>query len=214
MAHILLPDRSHVFLTGETDPICRHYQPFVRYFMDKRLEMAIRLLGPRRFRRLLDAGYGGGIFFPELARRTDELHGVDLHTCAAEVARMAQAEGLTVSLRHANLSSTGYPDGYFDCVVCMSVLEFVEDLPGTMTELARITEPGGVIVLGFPGENFATRLGYLLIRSPDPRVVHRSDYRAILGEANRLLGLRRVLRFPSFFPLRFALFFACEFQRP
>lgn len=214
MPRILLPDRSHVFRTGETDPICRHYQPFVRYFMDKRLEMALRLLGTRRFRRLLDAGYGGGIFLPELSRRTDELHGVDLHAYAAEVERMAQAEGLTVSLRHANLSDTGYPDRYFDCVVCMSVLEFVEDLPQAMTELVRITEPRGMIVLGFPGENFATRLGYLLARTPDPLIVHRSNYRAILTEANRLLGLRRLLRFPSFFPPRFALFFVGEFQKP
>lgn len=214
MSRILLPRRSHIFATGETDPIRRHYQPVVRYFMNKRLQMAVRLLGHRRFCRLLDAGYGGGVFFPELSRRTEELHGVDIHPYQDRVERMAQAEGLTVSLRQASLCDTGFPDGYFDGIVCISVLEFVNDLPAAITEIRRIAAPKGTIVLGFPGQNLFTTLGYRLARTPDPRRVHRAHYRTILAEASQHLKLVRLLRFPSFLPGRFTLFFAGEFERP
>lgn len=213
MASLRLPHRSRVVLTGETDPVLRHYQPVVGYFMNKRLSMGIDLLGTRRFRRLLDAGYGGGIFLPELAARADELYGIDVHPHREAVERMAEAEGIRVQLRKASITDTGFPDGYFDGVVSISVLEFVEDLRGAMTELARITQPGGVVILGFPGENAVTALGYRLARTPDPRRVHRANYRAIVAEASRHLRLKRVLRFPSWMPDGVALFFAGEFER-
>jgi len=214
MTKLLLPDYSRVVLTGETDPIQRHYQPVVRYFMNRRLTMALALIGDRRFRRLLDAGYGGGVFLPELARHADALHGVDIHPHEADVARMAQAEGLRVELRRASVTSTGYPDGYFDAIVCVSVLEFVDDLAGAMGELHRVAAPGATVVLAFPGENVLTTLGYRLARTPDPRRVHRANYRTILAEAGRRFALRRLLRFPSFVPSRLALFFAVELTRP
>lgn len=213
MGRLLLPNASHVFVSGETDPVRRHYQPLVRYFMNKRLEMVLQLLGQRRFRRLLDAGYGGGVFFPELARRTDELHGVDIHPHLPEVRRMAEAEGLEVRLAQASLTALDYSDAYFDGVVCVSVLEFVADVGGAMAELTRVTAPGGTVVLAYPGENFFTALGYWIARTPDPRTVHKANYRAILAEATRRLHLRRRLRFPPFVPDRAALFFACELER-
>lgn len=209
-----LPDRAHVMMTGPTDPIRYHYQPIIRDFMNRRLTMALTLLGSRRFRRLLDAGFGGGVFLPELARRADELYGVDIHPHQAQVERLAQAEGFKVVLRQASLGDTGFPDGFFDGVVCISVLEFVDDLPGAIAEIRRIAAPKGTIILGFPGEHFFTRLGYRLIRSPDPRRVHRANYRMILAEAGRYLKPVRLLRFPSFLPPPLALYFVGEYERP
>lgn len=209
-----LPDPVHVVMTGPTDPIRYHYQPLIRHFMNRRLAMALTLLGLRRFRRLLDAGFGGGVFLPELARRTDELHGVDIHNQIEDVKRTADLEGITVHLRRASVMATGYPDAFFDCVVCISVLEFIDNLPGAIAEIRRIAAPKGTIVLGFPGENFFTRLGYLLARTPDPRRVHRANYRMILAGACRYLKLVRLLRFPSFLPPRLALFFVGEFEQP
>lgn len=176
--------------------------------------MALRLLGDRRFHRLLDAGYGGGVFLPELARRTEELHGIDIHPHQAQVERMAHAEGFKVFLRQASLCDTGFPDGYFDGIVCISVLEFIDDLPRAIAEIRRIAAPKGTIVLGFPGENLFTTLGYRLARTPDPRRVHHANYRMILAETSRHLNARRLLRFPFFLPSRLSLFFGGEFERP
>jgi len=181
--------------------------------MNKRLEMALRLLGNRRFHRLLDAGYGGGVFLPELARRAEELHGVDVHPYQAEVEAMAQAEGLTARLRRAGLCDTGYPDRYFDAVVCISVLEFIGDLRGAIAEIHRIVATRGTVILGFPGQNLATSLGYFFARTPSPGVVHKANYRMILAEASRHLRLIRLLRFPCFVPSCLVLYFAAEFER-
>ena len=208
-----LPDQGHITMTGETDPIRYHYQPIIRYFMNKRLAMGAQLLGARRFQRLLDAGYGGGVFLPELAQRTEELYGIDLHPHTDAVRRMAQLEGVRVELRQASICDTGFPNAFFDGVVSISVLEFVSDLAGAIEELARITAPGGTVVLGFPGENVMTSAGYRLARTPDPRRVHRATYAEIFQAANRRFKQRRLVKFPRFAPDRFALFFAGEFEK-
>lgn len=214
MPRLVLPDRSRVFLTGETDPVLRHYQPLVSYFMNKRLTMALDLLGGRRFQRVLDAGYGGGIFLPELARRADELYGVDIHPHVSEVTRMAEGEGLSVRLKQASVCDTGFPDEFFDACVSVSVLEFVADVAGAIGELRRVTKPGGTLVLGFPGENVMTTAGYRLARTPDPDDVHHANYRDILNETARALRIVRVRRFPAAVPAWLALFFAVEAVRP
>ena len=208
-----LPDQGHITMTGETDPIRYHYQPIIRYFMNKRLAMGAELLAGRRFHRLLDAGYGGGVFLPELAQMADELYGIDLHPHVDAVQRMAALEGVKVQLRQASICDTGFPDAYFDGVVSISVLEFVDDLDGAIDELARITAPGARLVLGFPGENALTTAGYRLARTPDPKRVHRATYDDIFEAANRRFKQRRVVKFPAFAPDRFALFFAGEFER-
>lgn len=208
-----LPDRRHIVVTGETDPIARHYQPLVGFFMNRRLRDALILLGDRRFGKLLDAGCGGGVFFPELARRCDELHGVDLHDYLDQVAAMARAEGIQVTLHRSDITHLDLPSDSFDCVVCISVLEFVKDVRAALGELARVARPGAPIIVGVPVEHVITRLGYRLARTPDPRAVHRSDYRAIMEAATTLLEVRRMRRFPVFVPLQWALYATLELAK-
>jgi ubiquinone/menaquinone biosynthesis C-methylase UbiE len=209
-----LPDPRQVVVTGPTDPIRYHYQPVINYFMKRRLAMALEILGGRRFHRLLDAGFGGGVFLPELADRADELYGIDIHDRVEDVQRMAEGEGIAVQLRRASVTATGYPDRFFDAVVCISVLEFIEDVDAAIRELARVTASGGVAVFGFPGENLLTSIGYRVARTPDPRVVHKADFRQILDATRKHFRLERLVGFPRAFPHWLTLFFVCESRKP
>ena len=57
----------------------QYYKPFIRGPMIKRLELAVKLIGEGREKKILDIGFGGGTFFPELSKRCDELFGIDVH---------------------------------------------------------------------------------------------------------------------------------------
>jgi SAM-dependent methyltransferase len=43
-----------------------------------------------------------------------------------------------------------FPDGHFELVECVNVLEHVEDLPAVMSEIHRVLEPGGVLYVTAP----------------------------------------------------------------
>lgn len=203
-----LPDPAHVAMTGPTDPTCLHYRFPFRLLLNQRLTAALTLANGRRFRRLLDAGVGGGVLLPELQRRCETLWGIDLHERLGDVRTMARREQLVVRFLRGSVTSLPFPSAMFDGVVCLSVLEFVEEYDAAVAELARVTTPGGLVILGFPVTNWMTDLGYRLAKTPDPRAVHRADHRMLLASADRHLRRERLVTVPRGVPVEIALFVA------
>lgn len=99
--------------------------------------------------RVLDVGVGTGLELPMFSRTT-RLVGVDLSEPMLRRAqdrvtrqRLGNVEGL-IKMDAMNLA---FPDASFDCAVAPFVLTVVPDPHATLSELARVTKPGGEIVL-------------------------------------------------------------------
>jgi ubiquinone/menaquinone biosynthesis C-methylase UbiE len=93
---------------------------------------------------VLDLGTGTGKAARLVAERFPgcEVVGVDLAPRMVEEARRLLPEGLAERVRFevADASALPFPDGAFDLVVLLNMIPFFD-------ELARITAPGGVIVV-------------------------------------------------------------------
>ena len=74
----LLPPKD-LRATSRIDHADWNYRPVLGYVQRRRFSLIRRLMGERRFRSLLEIGYGSGIFLPELARHADNLVGIDVH---------------------------------------------------------------------------------------------------------------------------------------
>jgi len=67
---------------------------------------------------------------------------------------MLDKRGLhNVKLAQADLVHLPYPDQTFDLAVCLSVIEHMPDPDVTLKEIARVLQPDGVLILGYPLEN-------------------------------------------------------------
>lgn len=208
-----LPKKENIFVTGKTDPIHRHYHPFISYFMNQRLEGALRLMGNEKSGRLLDIGYGGGVFLPELYARCAELYGVDIHDNIVKVQEMLAKEKVVAKLSFGDVTDLGqFSDGFFDRVVCISVLEFVKDLDKAFSEMARVLKKDGDAIIGFPVENFITDLAFLMI-CINARNVHRVNQDDILKAAAAHFYMERISTFPFGLPLMMSLFAHCRLKK-
>jgi phosphatidylethanolamine/phosphatidyl-N-methylethanolamine N-methyltransferase len=99
--------------------------------------------------RILDVGIGTGISLTDYAPTT-RITGVDYSEAMLRKAqervreqKLAHVEALAVM----DAQRLGFADGYFDAVVAQYVITTVPDPEKTLDEFARVTRPGGEIIL-------------------------------------------------------------------
>lgn len=113
------------------------------------VELVFTLAECRPDLRLLDVGTGDGTYAIEAARRGASVVAVDPSSAMLAAAkRRASAAGVHIDLQSASAMALPFPDARFDRVMAVTVLCFVEDPGRAMAEMARVTRPGGKLVLG------------------------------------------------------------------
>lgn len=95
--------------------------------------------------RLLDAGCGSGRTLDDLAR-IGRVSGIDLSPDAVAAARGRGHSDVHV----APVEHLPFADASFDAVTCLDVIEHTPDDVASLTELRRVTRPGGVAILTVP----------------------------------------------------------------
>lgn len=149
--------------TGPVDHADWNYRPLLGAIQRLRFRLVVSLLPQKMIPRLLEIGYGSGVFMPELARHCDELHGIDIHDYAGPVQARLSEYGVNAHLRSASAESLPYDEGLFDCVVAVSSLEFVPNIQQATGELRRVLRPGGCLVLVTPGSSPLVDTGLKLL---------------------------------------------------
>ena len=206
---IVLPSKDHVYETSAFDPVAYYYKPIIGAVYRQRLRAAIQLLGKRKYDKLLEIGFGSGVFLPELSRHCSELYGVSIHSKIALVKKTLQEEHIAAQLLVGDVRALEFPDGTFDALVCLSVLEHIRELDLAISEIARVTSDSGIVVLGFPVRNVITNAFYRIV-GHDPMELHPSRCRDILKALRGRLKIDAYAVFPPFLPMYSSLYVACR----
>ena len=101
-------------------------------------------LVPPPGRLTLDVGCGEGRLSRDLKEQGHDVIGVDASETVIEAAREIDLESDYII---ADAAALPFPDGHADLVVAFMTLMDVDDMPGTVRELARVLEPGGRLAL-------------------------------------------------------------------
>ncbi|HEC23402.1 MAG TPA: class I SAM-dependent methyltransferase [Chloroflexi bacterium] len=106
--------------------------------------------------RVLEVGFGPGKLHVELSRRADRCFGLDLAwgMCQFTRRRLRRA-GLVSRITCGSVFELPYPGGAFDTVVSTFAFSGFPDALRAMREVARVTGPGGRVVLvdiGLPSD--------------------------------------------------------------
>ena len=93
---------------------------------------------------VLECGVGTGLLLSRIARFARTAKGIDLSPGMLE---RAQARGLAV--REASVTAIPFPDASFDVTCSFKVLAHVPEIGLALSEMARVTRPGGVVIAEF-----------------------------------------------------------------
>lgn len=104
-------------------------------------DQTLRWLGELEGKTILDAGCGVGAFSEPLTA-SNIVHGVDF---SEKSLAFAAARGLQT--RTGDLTALDFPAAMFDVVCCIGVIQLVDSYLAVVGELARVTKPGGVLLI-------------------------------------------------------------------
>lgn len=205
----LLPAKE-LITTGPVDHADWNYKPVLGWIERRRFKLALSMLPAPKSGRLLELGYGSGVFLPELAARCTALYGLDVHPHADEVMRRLRGHGIEATLVQGTAEAMPYEDHVFDAIVTVSAIEFIPDIDRAVRELHRVLAPTGVLIVVTPNSSPLTDFGLKVMTGESARNDYGDRRAAVVPVlkrwftveaertsppmAGRLASLHRVLR--------------------
>jgi ubiquinone/menaquinone biosynthesis C-methylase UbiE len=193
----LLPPEA-LTKTGEVDHADWNYRPLLGTISRTRFRLVVALLDQLQRRgRLLEVGYGSGVFMPELARRADELYGIDLHRMTEPVEAALKRFEVNARLFSGSVEALPFEENFFDTVVAVSALEFVSDTEAACLELKRVLKPDGALVVVTPGHSPLVDLGLRILTGKSAKQDYDDRREKLMPTLLRHFAVERQLTSPA-----------------
>ena len=136
--------------TSEIDHAEWNYRSLLGWIQRLRFRQIVAMIASQRFHRMLEIGYGSGVFLPELKRHCEELYGIDPHVKGGEVQAILTRYGVEAKLLRGSVTRMPFGREFFDCLVSVSALEYVDELESACQEMMRVLKRDGVLVMVTP----------------------------------------------------------------
>jgi 2-polyprenyl-6-hydroxyphenyl methylase/3-demethylubiquinone-9 3-methyltransferase len=126
---------------------------------------------------VLDMGCAGGFMTEAIAAKGARVTGIDPAEKAIAAARAhADGTGLAVSYDIGVGEDLPYASGHYDAVVCVDVLEHVQDLEQVLAEIARVLKPGGMFLFDTINRNPIARFATITVAEDVLRLLPRGTH--------------------------------------
>ncbi|MDF2670466.1 MAG: methyltransferase type 11 [Paenibacillus sp.] len=109
------------------------------FFMQR--DNTLNWLGPCKDKVVLDAGCGVGAFSEPLVKN-NTVYGVDF---SEKSLQFAAGRGLITATD--DLTALHFDNSKFDVVLCIGVIQLIPQYKSVLKELARVTKPGGTLLI-------------------------------------------------------------------
>jgi len=143
-----------------------------------RFPVIMKLCNPKESDLILDVGCGMGAYCNTIAMKMGaRCIGIDLNKENLRRADLvSDALKLNSEFHFMDARKIGFPGKRFDKVLCIEVLEHIQEHDLVIAEVARVLKPGGVLVLSTPVKSMSDEEERRAFAHPKPFREARSGY--------------------------------------
>jgi 2-polyprenyl-3-methyl-5-hydroxy-6-metoxy-1,4-benzoquinol methylase len=175
-------------------PAYSHPNPLINWLFWQRLRTAMNYIekhGP--YENVLDFGCGSGVMLSFLAQHSQQVIAMDIDL--VPLARVKEYIPLAenVQVLDANqVSISQLTPKSFELINALDVLEHVDDLPRTLSELLNLLKPSGRLLVSGPTENILYQIGRKLAGPEYSGEYHERGTAEIKHELKRLPRVEQI----------------------
>lgn len=190
------------------DTVYRSSNPFVRYIHLRRLEIISELVGSDTRKAILDCGCGEGHL---LDRLKGDKFGVDHSEISL---KRAKEKNPGAKFYSSDITQLPFEDEFFQVVTCSEVLEHITDYRSAISEILRVTKPGGKIIISVPNERNWTIGRLFMLRFPPKLEDHVNSFKP--RDLAEVLGFspKQTIYIPLGLTFQLSLTQIFEFEKP
>ncbi len=125
---------------------------FVSSFLNSRTKILMSFLSNENLGKVLDVGCGSAVHMRAVINQCKYISGVDISSKMIDLAKknMKEENKSKWELRVANAEKLPYKINYFDTVISMGLLDYVEDPSSVLRECYRVLKKDGLIIFSLP----------------------------------------------------------------
>jgi 2-polyprenyl-3-methyl-5-hydroxy-6-metoxy-1,4-benzoquinol methylase len=175
-------------------PAYSHLNPLINWLFWQRLRTAMNFIEKHApYENVLDFGCGSGVMLPFLAQHSRQVTAIDIDLLPVESLKkyIPLAENVRV-LDAKQISLPQLTPKSFDLINALDVLEHVDDLSTTLSDLLNLLKPRGRLVISGPTENTFYQIGRKLAGPEFSGEYHERGTAEIKRELARLAGVRQI----------------------
>lgn len=175
-------------------PAYSHPNPLINRLFWQRLRAAMNYIETNApYDKVLDFGCGSGVMLPFLAQHSKQVIALDIDLLPLEKVKKHIPLPSNVEVYDANqITLSGLPQRSFDLINALDVLEHVDDLPRTLSELLALLRPGGQLVVSGPTENILYQIGRKIAGPEYSGAYHERGIAEIKRELTRVTRMEQI----------------------
>lgn len=175
-------------------PAYSHLNPLINWLFWQRLHTAMNFIGKHApYENVLDFGCGSGVMLPFLAQHSRQVTAMDIDLLPLESLKKHIPLAENVRVLDANQTALSHlPLKSFDLISALDVLEHVDDLSTTLSDLLHLLKAGGRLIVSGPTENTFYRIGRKLAGPEFSGEYHERGTAEIKRELARLACVRQI----------------------
>lgn len=134
----------------------------IRWMEALRIKKSVQLLHCHPDDVILDLGCGAGNITLKLMGK--KIYGIDLSDSLLTMAHQRCDALKNVEIKKGNAEDLQFPDSTFTKIICSEVLEHVRDPQKALSEIHRVSKPGGQALITVPNEDLINQTKKIVLK--------------------------------------------------